>query len=135
MRFFSPPEKPTFSGRFSISVVDAEAAPPPPRTRFRNSGVVSSFCPRFLRTALSRGAQERQAGDAGDLHRVLEGEEHALGGALVGLHLEQALAVPEDVAVGDLVVLAAGQHVGERRLARAVGAHDRVHLALGNASG
>ena len=52
MRFFSPPEKPTLSGRFRIS----SAMPRPPassRTRLRNSGVVSSFCPRFLRTALS----------------------------------------------------------------------------------
>ena len=97
--------------------------------------MVSSFSPALAPHGVERRAQEGQRGDARDLHRVLEGEEHALGGALVGLHGEQVLAVPEHLAVGDLVAGAAGEHVGERRLARAVGAHDGVHLALGDLAG
>ena len=42
VRFFSPPEKPTFTGRFSISDVDFQAAGAS-RTSFMNSGVVSSL--------------------------------------------------------------------------------------------
>ena len=43
---------------------------------------------------------------------------------------EEVLAVEQDLAVGHLVAGLAGQHIGERRLARAVRAHDGVHLAL-----
>ncbi len=75
-------------------------------------------------------AQESQPRDARDFHGVLEGEEHAFRGALVGVHLEEALAVPEDVALGDLVAGAPGEHVGERRFARPVRPHDRVHLSF-----
>ena len=46
---------------------------------------------------------------------------------------QQVLAVEGHAAAGDLVALAAGQHVGERALARAVRAHDRVHLARAHA--
>ena len=42
--------------------------------------------------------------------------------------LGQVLAVEEDLALGDLVGGVAGDRVRERRLARAVRAHDRVHL-------
>ena len=41
----------------------------------------------------------------------------------------RSCAVVADLAAGHLVALAAGQHVGERALARAVRPHDRVHLA------
>ena len=52
MRFFSPPEKPTLSGRLSISSAMPRRAASA-RTRFRNSGVVNSLWPRFLRTAFT----------------------------------------------------------------------------------
>ena len=52
VRFFSPPEKPTFTGRFSMSSSMSSLAASS-RTCFRNSGVVSSFSPRLRRTALS----------------------------------------------------------------------------------
>ena len=51
-RFFSPPEKPTFTGRFSISMSMLRRAALS-FTNFRNSGVESSTCPRALRTALA----------------------------------------------------------------------------------
>ncbi len=60
--------------------------------------------------------------------RVLEGEEQAALGALVGSELEQRLAVEQDVALGDLVGGVAHQRVRERRLAGAVRPHDRVLL-------
>ena len=61
--------------------------------------------------------------------RVLEGHEEAHAGALVGVGLGDVLAVEEDLALGDLEAGVAHDHVGERRLARAVGAHQRVDLA------
>ena len=51
-------------------------------------------------------------------------------GALVGRQLEDVAALPEDLAALDDVGRVAHQGVGEGRLARAVGAHDRVDLAL-----
>ena len=77
-----------------------------------------------------RGAQEVHDRDAGHLGRVLEREEDARLGTLVGREVEDVLAVVEDLARGDLVAGAARQHVGERRLAGAVRAHDGVDLAL-----
>ncbi len=60
--------------------------------------------------------------------RILEREEEALLCALVGAGLGHVLAVEQDLPFGDLVGRMAGDRVGERRLARAVRAHDRVHL-------
>ena len=47
----------------------------------------------------------------------------------LGLQLQQVLAIEADAAGGDLVLLAPGQHLGQRALAGAVRAHDGVHLA------
>ena len=100
------------------------------RTSFMNSGVETSGSPRAFALRVERGAQESHGGDARHFHRVLEGEEHALGGALVRAHLQNAFAVEQHVAFGDGVVGLAGQHIGERRLAGAVRAHDGRDLAL-----
>ena len=128
MRFFSPPEKPTFSGRFSISgsILSSFAFS---RTSRRKSGVESSACPARLAHSVHRRAQEGHGGDARNLHGVLKGEEHAGGGALGRVHGKQVLTLPGDRARGDLVVVLAGQHISERRLAGAVRPHDGVHLA------
>src|SRR5699024_6698250 len=75
------------------------------------------------------GAQEVGHGHAGDLDRVLHGQEQAGAGALVDAHLEHVLAVEGDLAGGDLVLGVTGDRVGEGGLARAVGAHDGVGLA------
>ena len=87
--------------------------------------------PARLAHGVGGGAQEGHGGDAWDLHRVLEGEEDAGGGALARVHGEQVLAVPGDRACRDLVVLLAGEHVSERGFAGAVRAHDGMDLALG----
>ena len=84
--------------------------------------------PALAAERVERGAQEVEVADAGDLDRVLEGEEDPRCGPLLGRHGEQVLALVADLA-GDLVGLVAGEHVGEGALARAVRAHDRVHLA------
>jgi hypothetical protein len=86
-------------------------------TRLMKSGVVSSASPRDRRWALSAALRNGHGGDARDFERVLEGQEHAGRRAAVGLHLQEVLAVEQDLAVEDLVVLLAGDHVGERRLA------------------
>ena len=59
---------------------------------------------------------------------MLEGQEDPGRGPVLGQQGEQVLTLEEDLA-GDVVGLAAGQHVGEGALARAVRPHDRVHLA------
>jgi hypothetical protein len=82
-----------------------------------------------LALRVHRGAQEGHVADAGDLDRVLERQEQARRRALFGLHLEQVLAVSVGRAAGHLVAVAARQHIGQRRLARAVRPHDRMHLA------
>ena len=52
LRFFSPPEKPTLTGRFSISA-SMSSAFAFSRTSLRNSAAFSSASPRALRWALS----------------------------------------------------------------------------------
>ena len=57
LRFFSPPEKPTLSARFSISIRDfSEAAAS--RTLLMKSGVDHSASPRALRCAFSAALEE-----------------------------------------------------------------------------
>ena len=85
---------------------------------------------RLLAAGVDRQAQEVGDRYAGDRDRVLEGEEEAELGALVRGHLDDVLAVEEDLALGHLVVGVAHDRVGERRLARAVGAHQGVQLAV-----
>ena len=75
-------------------------------------------------------ADEIGVADAGQFDRVLEGQEDAGGGALLGLHRQQILAVEMGGAAGHLVAVAAGKHVGERGLAGAVRAHDGVNFAV-----
>ena len=84
---------------------------------------------RLLALGVDRHAQEVRDRDAGDRDRVLEGEEQARLGALVRLGLGDVLALEGDRALGDLVGGVPEQGVRERRLARAVGAHQRVDLA------
>ena len=67
--------------------------------------------------------------DARDLDGVLEREEDAFAGPLLGGQVEQVLTFKGHGPFGDLIRLAAGEHLRERALARAVAAHDRVHLA------
>ena len=69
-------------------------------------------------------------GDAGDVDGVLEGQEDPRPGALVGLQVQEALAVELHLAGGGLVPGVARQYLGQRALSGAVGAHDGVDLTL-----
>ena len=77
-----------------------------------------------------RLAQELDHRDAGDLLGVLEGEEHPGLGPHVGRPRRDVLAPEADGARGDLVGGVPEQRAGQRRLARAVRAHQGVELAL-----
>ena len=82
---------------------------------------VELFLAAVLADGVEGGAEEVGVADAGDLDGVLEGEEDALAGALLGVHVEQVLALEEDLALGDLVGVAAGEDAGQGALAGAVG--------------
>ena len=55
-----------------------------------------------------------------------------LRGALRRIEAENVLAIEQHFALGDLVIFLAGEHIAQRRLARAVAAHDGMHLASRN---
>mmetsp|Transcript_51801 Transcript_51801/g.110819 ORF Transcript_51801/g.110819 Transcript_51801/m.110819 type:complete len:296 (-) Transcript_51801:197-1084(-) len=76
------------------------------------------------------GAEEVEVADTTHCWRTLEGEEETRQRALVGLQVEEALLIEGSLARGDLVAPVADEHLGECALPRAVGTHDRMHLAL-----
>ena len=82
-----------------------------------------------LALGVERGLEEVGVVHAGDLDRVLERHEDAFAGARVGIHLEEVLALEQDLAARDDVFGMTGQRAGQRALARAVGPHDGVHFA------
>ena len=74
--------------------------------------------------------EEVGVGDARDLDGVLEGEEDALLRTVLWLEVEQVLSLAIlHGAARHLVGRVAHEHLGKGALARAVGPHDRVHLA------
>ena len=83
---------------------------------------------RLLAFGVDRHPQEVGNGHAGDRDGVLEGEEQTSLRPLVRLGLGDVLALEGDRALGDLVGGMAEEGVGERRLARAVGTHQRMDL-------
>ena len=64
-----------------------------------------------LALGVERGAQEIHGGDAGNFDRILERQEHALGGALVRRHGQEVLALEQDLAAGDFITRLAGDDV------------------------
>jgi hypothetical protein len=77
---------------------------------------------------VQRGLEEVDVVHAGNLDRILEREEDALAAPALRRHLEQVLPLYR-TSPPVTSKSAAGQHVGERALAGAVGPHDRVDLA------
>ena len=93
------------------------------------SGVVSSSSPRALRCAFSAVRRNVIVPTPGISTGYWKARNTPATARCVRLHLQEILAVVEHLAVGDLVLLLAGEHVGERRFAGAVRPHDGVHLA------
>src|SRR5436190_14748740 len=71
----------------------------------------------LLPLGVERSAQKGHRRHAGNFQRILKCEKQPPRGALVRLEREQIFAVEQHLALGDLVVLLAGEHVGERGLA------------------
>src|SRR5207244_16871 len=85
--------------------------------------------PAPLALGVERHFEELHRSNARYLDRILKGQEHALGGALIGLHCEEILALIEHLALRDFVAFAAREHIGQGRFAGAIRAHDGVDLA------
>ncbi len=92
----------------------------------RNRQRVLTAC---LALCVHRRLEEFHGGNTWNLDRVLERQEQARSSALIRLHLKKVLSVEQDLAFGNLVVVLAGQDVGQRRLAGTVRAHDGVYFA------
>jgi hypothetical protein len=84
-----------------------------------------------LALRVHRRLEEGHRGNARNLDRILKCQEQAGGGALARLEFEHADAIEQHFPGEDLIILLAGQHIAERRLARSVTPHDRVNFALG----
>ena len=69
---------------------------------------------------------------ARDFERGLKRHKNAFVAAILGLELQEVLTVEDHFAFGHLIFGIAHQDVGERRFARAVGAHEHVHFAIAN---
>ena len=128
MRFFSPPEKPRLTGRFSMSCAmlsffDAS------RTRFMKSGVGQLAVAARLALGVERRLEKGHGGDAGDLQWILEHQEQAERRAFGRILFQQVHAVEFYGPFRHFVVRAAGDDIGQRRLAGAVRPHDRGDLA------
>ncbi len=120
-RFCSPPENSTLRPRSR----NCDATP-------RRSASVATRRAEVVGVAtlaVEGGGEEVVEPHARQLHRVLQREEQPARGTLVRGQVEQLVAVDGDRAAGDGVVAPTHQHVRERRLARAVRPHERVHLA------
>src|SRR6266540_1550752 len=87
---------------------------------------------RLPAPAADGGGEEVDQAHARHLDRVLHREEQTLRRALPRRQAHQLVAVEGDRAVEHLVLEPAHEGVGERRLARAVRAHERVHLTRGD---
>ena len=98
-------------------------------TSLRKSSGVELLLAAVLADGVEGGPEEVGVADAGDLDGILEGEEEPSRARSSGSMLQQVLALEEDLALGDLVGVAAGEDAGQGALAGAVGPHDGMDLA------
>ena len=128
MRFFSPPENPSLTERRQHALVDVEILGLL-ADQLHELDRVELRLAVVLALGVERGLQEVGVVHAGDLDGVLEGHEDAFARPLVGIHLEEVLALEQHRAAGHFVFRMAGQRPRQGALAGAVGPHDGVHLA------
>ena len=124
VRLRSPPERSTLSGP-AQQLGSRPTALASSTMRSAERGVGLAPAP----SAGRRRGQQRVQAHAGHLDRVLQRQEQPGAGPLPGRQRRQVLPVHGDGARGHLGARAAHQRVGQGALARAVGAHDHVHLA------
>jgi hypothetical protein len=127
LRFFSPPEKPSFSAN-QHRLIDVEQLGLL-LAQLQELDRVELLEAVVLSLRVERGLEEVGVGDAGDLDRVLKRHEHALAGALVGIHPEKIAPLVGDRSVRDLVFGMPREGTRERALAGSIRAHDGVHFA------
>ena len=129
MRFFSPPENPWFTllvrksfGILTTSILFLMS--------FMNSNASTGGSPRACALRVQGGLQAgRRCSRPGISIGYWNARNTPARARSSGAMREQVLAAIDDAAGRDLVVLAARQDLRERALARAVRAHDGVHLA------
>ena len=121
LRLRSPPDRSTLSGR------DRNRSSKPTRAASAPSRAATSA--RSRPWAANASPRASTSDTPGHLDRVLHGQEQPGLGPLPRRQGQQVLAVEGDPAADHLVAGPAHQHVGQRALARAVGAHHGVDLA------
>ncbi len=82
-----------------------------------------------LASRIQRGPEKVGDRHSGNLGGVLKRQEDPGPRPLVGLQLQDVIALEEDFARGDLVSRVPRDHLRERALSRAVGTHQYVDLA------
>src|SRR5437868_14984376 len=106
LRFFSPPEKPSFTERFiSFSSMFQQLQFLPEQGQEIHG--INLVHPTVFADGIERRPEEVSVADAGNLYRVLEGHEDAFTSGLLRFHSKQILAVVRHLARGDRVGLAA----------------------------
>ena len=112
LRFFSPPEKPTLTARRSMLLADAELGR---GRRAPASGIPASTIPaspRALRCAFSAVRRKVMVATPGISTGYWKARNTPLAARSSGSMLQDALAVEQHLAFGDLVAGLAGQHIG-----------------------
>lgn len=72
--------------------------------------------------------QKSRRAHSGDLYRVLEREENTGLRPFIHFHFQQVLPFEGDGTFGHFILLAPGQYIGQRALARSVRPHNGMHF-------
>src|SRR5262249_1182495 len=91
-------------------------------------GCVDFFALRQPR--LQRGAEEICVADSRDFHGILESHKNTLARSHIRFQFEDALAIQQDIASGDLIVGMSRHHLRQSAFARAIWPHDGMDLTL-----
>ena len=125
--FFSPPENPSLTERLA-SLLSSSTNSLRSRISFQKIGSrhrVQSLVFPFL---VDCSPHEVDHADSRNLHRILETEEDTLAGTVLRWHLQQILAIEDDLARSDRIGRATRQNSREGALAGAIRTHHSMHL-------